>query len=171
MSALSLAERSGDLILRASTLTLLAIAAIRPHDKSTVRSLAVEAEVASEFVPSFGGAAKGCLAWLAWQDGRPKDVVVLATEAGEVSRTRRCPLMIWKWVYIWPLVAAHLQDGAAALAVTAASELLETSQQRLPDELRSIVESACLSWDRGESHIARRNLALALEMAHELRYF
>ena len=55
--------------------------------------------------------------------------------------------------------------------MSTARELLEPAQQRLPDELRSIVESACLSWDRGEADAARGSLALALEMAYELRFF
>ena len=55
--------------------------------------------------------------------------------------------------------------------MTAARELLEPSQHRLPDELESIVESACLSWDRGEADVAGGSLALALEMAYELRFF
>ena len=55
--------------------------------------------------------------------------------------------------------------------MSAARELLEPSQQRFPDELQSIVESACLSWDRGEADVAKSRLALALEMADGLRFF
>jgi DNA-binding SARP family transcriptional activator len=81
------------------------------------------------------------------------------------------PSRAHKWLYIWPLVAVRLQEGKVAEAVTAARELLEASQKRLPDELHSIVESACLSWDQGEAGVAGGSLALALEMAYELRFF
>ena len=87
MSSLSLADRSGDLILRAFCLSILVTVALRRHDKDAVRSLAPEVEAANEAARIPGVvAAKACLAWLAWQDGRPRDVVVLATEAGELFR-------------------------------------------------------------------------------------
>ena len=89
--------------------------------------------------------------------------------AGELLS--RGPSRAHKWLYIWPLVAVRLRDGNLAQAAAAARELLEPSRKRLPAELRSIVESACLSSDRGDADVARGNLALALEMAHELRFF
>ena len=173
VGSLSLADRSGDLILRANCLSNLVGVALRRHDKDAVRALAPEVEAACEVVrlPGEVGVAKACLAWLAWQDGRPEDVVVLANEAGELFRPPGGPVMIYKWLYIWPLVAVRLQEGRVAQAVSAARELLEPAQQRLPDELRSIVESACLSWDKGKADAARGSLALALEMAYELRFF
>ena len=161
VSSLSLADRSGDLILRAFCLSNLAGVALRRHDKNAVRSLAPRAEAAGEVVhlTTVVGAAKACLAWLAWQDGRSQDIVVLANEAGELFRTplglatRAC-----KWLYIWPLVAVRLQEGRVTQAVTAARELLDPLQRRLPDELQSIIESACLSWDRGEADVATGSL-------------
>ena len=115
------------------------------------------------------GKAKACLAWLAWQDGRREDVVLLANEAGELLPDG--PNRAHKWLYIWPLLAVRLREGDLAQAASAASELLEPSQKRLPDDLRSIIESACLSWDRGEADAARISLTKALEVASELRFF
>ena len=88
VSSLSLADRSGDLILRANCLSNLVGVALRRHDKDAVHALAPEFEAACEVVrlPGEVGVAKACLAWLAWQDGRPEDVVVLANEAGELFR-------------------------------------------------------------------------------------
>ena len=170
VSSLSVADRSGDLILRAFCLANLAGVALRRHDKEAVRALAPRAEAAGEVVhvTTVVAAAKACLAWLAWQDGRSEDVVALANEAGDVFRP---PVMIYKWLYIWPLVVVRLQEGKIAEAVTAARELLEPSQQLLREELQSLVESAWLSWDRGDADAASSSLALALEMAHELRFF
>jgi hypothetical protein len=65
----------------------------------------------------------------------------------------------------------RLREGDLAQAAAAASELLEPSQKRLPDDLRSIIESAGLSWDRGEADAARISLTKALEVASELRFF
>lgn len=171
VGSLSLADRSGDLILRANCLANLAVVALRRHDKDALGSLAPRAVAATEVVRFEGeiDKAKACLAWLAWQDGRPEDVVLLADEAGELLA--RLPSRAHKWLYIWPLVAVRLREGNLAQAAAAARELLEPSQRRLPDELHSIVESACLSWDSGEADVAGGSLALALEMAQELRLF
>ena len=174
VGSLSVAERSGDLILRAICLSGLTAVAVRRHDSEAVRSLAPRAEAAGEVVGAAEevGQAKACLAWLAWQDGRPEDVVVLANEAGELFRPHHAPgTKCCKWLFIWPLVAVRLQEGMVAQAVTAARELLEPFQQRFPDELQSTIESACVSWDRGEADVAGGSLARALEMAHELRFF
>ena len=90
VGSLSLADRSGDLILRANCLANLAAVALRRHDKDAVRSLAPRAVAATEVVRFEGelGKAKACLAWLAWQDGRTEDVVMLANEAGELFGPR-----------------------------------------------------------------------------------
>ena len=50
-------------------------------------------------------------------------------------------------------------------------ELLDSSQQLLPDELQSFIESACVSWDKGEADIATGGLALGFEVADESRSF
>ena len=97
---------------------------------------------------------------------------MLATEAGELFRPAEAPgTKCCKWLFIWPLVAVRLQEGMVAQAVMAARVLLEPSQQRFPEELQSLVESASLSWDKGEADIAKNYLALAVEKAHELQFF
>jgi hypothetical protein len=78
-----------------------------------------------------------------WNRGRPGTV--------RLARAHQDPQV----AIHWPLVAVRLEDGMVAQAVTAARELLEPSQQRFPDELQSIIESACLSWDRGDADVAR----------------
>ena len=171
VSSLSLADRSGDLILRAFCLSILVRVALRRHDKDAVRSLAPEVEAADEAVRVTRGRRRQSMPRLAGVAGRP------ATRCSGVGHRSRGTFQaapatrICKWLYIWPLVAVRLQGGKVAQAVTAARELLEPSQHRLPDELQSLVESAWLSWDRGDADVAGGSLALALEMAYELRFF
>jgi hypothetical protein len=114
---------------------------------------------------------KASLAWLAWQDGRPDDVAALAAEAMELYRTGRGTFSYLKWLALFPLIAVHLAHAQVSEATTAAREILEPSQLRLPDDLWSTLESGCAAWDHHEPETAKSKLAQALELAHDLDYF
>jgi tetratricopeptide (TPR) repeat protein len=171
--SLGMADRSGDVILRAAALFCLAIAALRRHDVPAVRLLGPRAVAAGEVAgwPVFVSAAKACLAWLAWQDDHPKEVVALAHEAASLWRTALGSLTFCKWLYLWPLVALQLGGGQVALAVEAGREMLDPSQQRFPDELEEMVTSGCAAWDNGYAELASEKLGEALQLAHDLHYF
>ena len=92
VGSLSLADRSGDLILRAICLSNLAAVALPRHDNDAVRFLAPGAKL--QVRPSIQqrkSAKPRHVAPVAWQDGRPEDVVVLANEAGELFRPHSAP--------------------------------------------------------------------------------
>ena len=112
VSSLSLADRSGDLILRAFCLSILVRVALRRHDKDAVRSLAPgpRLQVRPPVIPGVV-AAKACLAWLAWQDGRPRRCSGVGQRGRGTFQAARGPTRIYKWIYIWPLVAVRLQEG------------------------------------------------------------
>jgi class 3 adenylate cyclase/tetratricopeptide (TPR) repeat protein len=168
-----MAERSGDVVLQAAALFCLVINALRNNDVESVRSLAPKAVVAGEVAgyAEMVSAATACLAWLARQDKRPKDVLKLAHEAAGLWRSARGPLTFWKWLYLWPLVALHLDSGKVEEAVTAGREMLDPLQQRFPDELEQMLASASADWDQGNADAARDSLTEALRVAHELHYF
>jgi hypothetical protein len=65
----------------------------------------------------------------------------------------------------------HLGEGKVAKAVAAGLQMLEPSQQRLPDELESLLESAVAAWTSEKANLAGRELARALEVAHDLDFF
>ncbi len=119
--------------------------------------------------PEYVAAAKATMAWVAWRDQRSDDVLALAGEALELWGT----VVVthpFKWPCLWPLMAVRLTAGQVAEAVDASRQLLLPPQQRLPDELESILESAQASWDGGEGERAAGQLAEALELARRLRY-
>jgi adenylate cyclase len=165
--ALALAERIGEAILLAESLLMLVLIALRRRDTQTVRSVAPRAMAAAEGMASSGYVAsvKACLAWLAWQDRRPSDVVALSGQVAELRATFTC-----NWVYLWPLIAVCLDDGDLAGAVAGARQLLDPAQQRLPDDLESTVEAACGASDRHDPEACRLNLAAAVALARNLRY-
>jgi tetratricopeptide (TPR) repeat protein len=172
--SLAMAERIGDVMLRASNLVCLTLAAVRRQDVEGVRSLAPRALTACEGAayPDYAGLAKASLAWLAWQDGHSQEVVALANESLELIGAVVGPKEAYfGWVGLWPVIAVHLGAGLVAEAVRAGRQMLDPSQQRLPDELESILGSACAAWERDEPEVARHKLAEALQMAHDLHYF
>ena len=144
-SSLAEAERSGNIVLRAAGLACWPWRRSVVTTPRTVRSLAPLAVAAAQGVqPAWVAGAKASLAWLAWQDKRPQDVVALADEAAELLRMPNSngSHVHWKWVYLWPLIAVRLGDGKVAEAVGAGLQMLEPSQQHLPDDLESLLESA-----------------------------
>ena len=76
-----------------------------------------------------------------------------------------------RWVYLFPLIAAQLRARDTAAAVAAARQILDPSQQLLPDDLVAALESACAAWDSGGADTSAADLAEALELAHDLNYF
>ena len=57
---------------------------------------------------------------------------------------------MYRWVYLFPLLAAHLAAGATAEAVAAARQIIDPSQQWLPDDLTAALSAAVESWGRGD---------------------
>ena len=144
-ASLATAERSGDLVLQAHNLARQAMAALRQRDVDGVRRLTPVALAAAEALRhhfTWEANVKGCLAWLAWQDERPDDVIALAAEAAELYQADPNPNFRWKWAYLLPLMAVHLREAAVAEAVAAAHELLGPSQYSLPDPVEAQLAAA-----------------------------
>lgn len=170
-ASLEIVERTGDPVLRARCLNYLNVTALRRHDLEAVRSLSEAALAAAETAgyPEYVAAAKAAMAWTAWRDGRLEEVEPLASSALELWGATVVSYS-WYWVCLWPLIAVKLLAGQLAEAVAASRQMLVAPQQRLPDELESLVESAGTAWDRREQKLAARELTAALELACRLGY-
>jgi eukaryotic-like serine/threonine-protein kinase len=170
-AALAIGERIGDPFRQAMCLCYLNITALRRDDIEAVRSLAPQSIAAAEAAnyPTYVAAANATMAWVAWKDQNFDDVVALATEALELWATIAVTFE-FQWTCLWPLVAARLVAGQLAEAVDASRQLLIPPQQRLPDELESVVEAAGGAWERGEHQLAADNLVDALGLAARLGY-
>jgi class 3 adenylate cyclase len=171
--SLAMAEKYGNAQLRAASMVILPLTALRRHDTEAVRQLGPEAVAACEGIgfPEWVAMAKGSLAWLAWQDGRPDDVLALAAECDELMKAPHGPEIFVNWVRLWPVVATHLAANRTTEAVAAGRQMLDPSQQRFEDELESLLQSACQAWDAGDPGTARLAMGRALGLAGELRYF
>jgi tetratricopeptide (TPR) repeat protein len=169
--ALAMAERIGETILLAQSLLGLALTAVRRHDTAAVRTLVprVLAEVDAMTSPDYLTGAKACQAWLARQDGRPDDVIKLSEEIAAVMTGPPDVGIYYGPVYLWLLVAVHLEAGHLAEAV-AASRQLHDYTQRLPAGLEAALTAASQAWDQDQPELARTSLTAALDLARDLGY-
>ena len=174
-NALRLAERTGETFLRDVTLLSLTLTALRRHDTEAVRALLPPALAAlRETGDWFGGRIAGglaCAAWLAWQDGRPDEVTRLAAEIEKRELTTLGSGAMYRWVYLFPLLAARLRAGELDEAVTAARQIIDPSQMWLPDDLTSALAAACASWEGGKRTDTEQHLTTALTLASAHAYF
>jgi class 3 adenylate cyclase len=169
--ALAMAERIGETHLRSISLMALILTALREHETESVRALIPRATAATHDDSSTVTGVMACQSWLAWQDGHPDEVIRLAGQIAKFDPARMAFGSRHRWVYIFPLIAARLRAGDTAAAVAAARQILDPSQQLLPDELMAALNTACTAWDRGEVDAAEADLVGALDLAHDLNYF
>jgi hypothetical protein len=118
--------------------------------------------------PDYLAGAKACLAWLAWQDRHPDDVIKLAEEIATLTTGTLDAGLYYGPVHLWPLAAVHLEAGHLAEAVTATRRLQDYMQ--LPADLEAALTAASGAWDQDQPELARASLTAALELARTLGY-
>lgn len=169
--AQAMAYRIGESHLHVISLLALTLTALRRHDTEAVRTLSSQAFKALAEVDGRVAMAMACQAWLAWQDERPDEVLRLAAQIAEINQTMIGHGARYRWVYLFPVIAARQTAGAVAEAVTAARQILDPAQMLLPDELTAALESSCAAWDRADQEAASKLLATALTLARDLHFF
>jgi tetratricopeptide (TPR) repeat protein len=170
-NAHEMAERMGEIFLRAVSLETLTLTALRQHDTEAVRGLLPRAAAAGENGDTPLTAVMACRAWLAWQDGHPDEVIRLADQIDNYEPATINIIGAYRWVYLFPLIATRLATGAVKEAVTAARRVLDPAQQALPGDLTAALQAATEAWDHGEPGLAGQHLASALRLARDRDYF
>ena len=170
--SLAMAERIGESNLLGQSLLGLAQTALRRHETEAVRALMTRIAALVDAMASYEytAGAKACLAWLAWQDGRPDDVITLSDEVAELMATTVGSGFYQGLIYLWPLTAVRLDAGQLAEAVAAARQLLRAARPRLTGDLESALAEAGQAWDQGDAARAREQLAAAVALARDLGY-
>ena len=169
--ALAMGERIGQRNLASVGVLSLTLTALRRHDTEAVRARILQAMPLASRSSVYAAITMAAQAWLAWQDGRPDEVIRLAGRITEFGLRSLVSGARYRWVYLFPLIAAWLQAGDVAAAVAAARQIVDPGQQLLPDDLMAALDAACAAWDRGEAGQAADGLAGALRRAHDLHYF
>jgi len=173
--SLDLAERIGETILRGIALSSLTLAAMCRQDKRAVRALLPRAFAASgDIGTDFDGRIAvnmSVTAWLAWQDGRPDEVLRIAAEIESLDLVHASSASMQRWIYLFPLLAARLQAGEVDEATEAARQIIDPAQQLLSDDLMAALTEACRSRDQGNAAETTERLTAALALARARAYF
>jgi hypothetical protein len=173
LAALEAAERVGEAVLLAGCLGDLVMVALASHDTVTARDLAPRAvEAARDLGDQQVAWVRVALAWLAWQDGNPREMLKIAAELSTADLAGSLIGNWHRWAYLLPAAAAHLGRAAAASADGAARQVFdlsqEASQEALADALAGAVESAARAWDADRPDEAATALRAALDLARDL---
>jgi hypothetical protein len=162
---LSWASRAGAVTLQARCLTYLVVVARRKNEVDRVKQLASECEVAcsQSQLEEYTGALLANRSWAALREERLEEARDLAESALQAWRTVRVPYPM-QWLALFPLLALAVQASRVDEAVGIARALLEEQQQRLPDELSTMLDAASLGGAPLEG------LARAVKRAERLRY-
>jgi tetratricopeptide (TPR) repeat protein len=142
-AALTIAERTGEVLLQARCLTYLAITCRvqdRIDDTRAVVSRATDAAAAAETL-DYSAVASANLAWIAWREGRLAEAVEHGRAAVSLWQTLPAPYP-FQWTANLPLLATAVGLGRHAEIAAYARDLLAPTQQRLPDRLADALERA-----------------------------
>jgi len=171
-AALKLAERIGDVVVQSRCLTYLTVLYRKRGQIEEVQryiSRALDVATAGNML-EYISTAKANLAWVKWYVGNLSE----AQENGRIALEmwQQAPLVYpFKWTALWPLISVAHSQHQVSEAVDYARNLLEPTQQRLPDALTALLEDTIESLEGGETEAAYTYLTQAIELAQELGWF
>ncbi len=174
LAVLEMAERTGDVNLRARCLTYLTIGYRQQERLETVREYCARSLEAAEeaAMPEYIATAQANRAWVAWHEG----------DWPAVRRDGRAALTLWRqlpeghasaafqWTALFPLMAVALAAEHLPEAVDCARTLLDPSQQKLADGLTAVLENAVTAWQQNQSQQARQSLVEAISLAQQTKF-
>lgn len=171
VTALSAAERLGDLSMQSCCLTYLTMVhrrlrRVRRVVQLAEKSLSVaKAAQMSEYI----GAALGNLAWIALERGDLAEAERAAREA--ISQWSSLSLVYpFQWLARLPLAKIELEQARVGESIEQVRAMLDPKQQRLPDKLAIALEKACVTFAKGRIARAEWILARAFRIARRCGY-
>jgi tetratricopeptide (TPR) repeat protein len=170
-TALELAARVGDMYLQTQCLTYLTIVYRKCGQVEEARDYALRnLETATSVQnPTYIGTARANLAWVAWRKANMTEALENGKAALELWQQSPSSYPL-QWLSLYPLISVALAHDRIPEAVEYARGLLEPTQQALPDALRTVLEEAIKTWEKGEPEAARTHLDRAIELAQEMGY-
>jgi serine/threonine protein kinase len=170
-SALSAAERAGDVGQKARCFTYLTVVARRRSRIDDVRSRvsASQAVAQAAGMRDYIGAAYGNQAWLALRESDHIGAEGHAARAVDIwgSLTYTFP---FQWTALFPLLAVRLMQEDLLGAISCATALLEPIQQRLAGEVEAILREGIERFETSGSSAALETLSGALSVFRRYGY-
>jgi DNA-binding SARP family transcriptional activator len=171
-TALDLANKSGDVSLRARALTYLTIMYRRRGDIVAVEHAVEQAFAVAKAagMPEYTALAHANRAWLCWRRRDWAGVTQYATTALDLLHNQpHLPVQVaFAWTALWPLLAAALQHDALANAISLAHRLLDPPMQPPPADVAAELEAALAAWQADDADATRQALARALVLAEQV---
>lgn len=168
-AALSLAQANGDFIHQARCLTYLTVLYRKLGNVEFVRRFSeASLKMAQKAnMLEYIGTAQANQAWLAWNDGNLEEVAIQGNQALETWDMvgSQYASTAFKWTAIWPLMDLAMEKNQIGDAIAYAQQLLEPTQQRLPDNLTAALERAIESWTNQRPKETRKWLSIALDQS------
>lgn len=167
LDALAQAEAIGDQQSQLMALIHLTSISRRRRRIEQARSLIARGiELANAAEPSVHtGAMFGHYGWLAWQEHN--GIVVREYAAITMGLWQSAKPYPYRWIILWPLIAAVMDQGFVQEAIGYTRGLLEDGQQATPAPLESALRGTLAAWEAGDLPGARDQLHCALELAQE----
>jgi predicted ATPase/class 3 adenylate cyclase len=167
-AALQLAQRCGDLVTQARSLTYLAVAHRCAHHLEQARRFAAQTlELATKIgMVEYVAMAKANLAWVAWREDNHAEAEKLGSEALRLWHGMEDPYSL-DWMALWPLIAVAFGRNDIAQAIDYARGMLVEQQRPLPEKLAAATQKAIESWEANQLQIARADLERAIQTATE----
>jgi tetratricopeptide (TPR) repeat protein len=175
LASLELAEQTGDVSLQARCITYLTIVSrkkccVDEVERYAARSLDI---ATSAHMPEYVATATANQAWVAWHRGDMTQAETRGRTALE-QWTQLPPghaTACFQWTALWPLIGVALRQGETSRAVAFARLLLQPTQQRLPSNLTTSLETAIRALEGGDLDRANVSLARAMAWAEHTGYF
>jgi hypothetical protein len=172
-TALTMADQSGDLNLRARSLTYLTVAYRKQEQMAQVRdhiAPCIAAAKAAE-MPEYVATAHANLAWVNWRDG----------DEQKVLQNGRSALTLWhtlldhynypfQWAAYFPLMAIALAQQNLDEAITHVQSVLDPSQQKLAEEVTTVLQNALTAHQQNQPLQTTELLQRAITLAQQFHY-
>jgi DNA-binding SARP family transcriptional activator len=169
-----LAEQIGDLERQVLSLAYLAIACRMCGQIEAAAGYAKQGMIAATAakIPNYIAVAQANLAWVAWRANdweRAQNCAEQAIQQWQDLKQHAyvSPLL---WLALWPLVGLAVKQDRIAEAIKCAQAMLDPSQQRLSDDLTSLLSGAVAGWAAGDLPLVRRYLIAACSLAEKIGY-
>ncbi len=170
-AALSIAERTGDVMVQSHCWTYLTMVRRKRGQAEETRRFCSQALTMATLVKrsEYIGTVKANLAWVAWREHNLSDARGQGQAALKVWQ--QTPVVYpFHWTALFPLIGVALAENRIAEAVDSARGLLKPGQQRLPDTLTASIERAIQAWDANQVEAALTHLHQATTLAQEMGY-
>jgi hypothetical protein len=106
-------------------------------------------------------------AWIAYQNGDGAQAIEKSGQASDYFASSSVP---FAWIGYLVLLASSLATKQVEQAVEAARAMLESRQQRLPEDLTAALDKAVRSWDKGDMRNVHEYLERSVALAKEGGY-